>query len=316
MTSVPLALGLDVGGTKVVGGVVDPAGEVLATVRRPTPADDVAATRDVVVDVARELAARHPVAAVGIGTTGLVDATRSTVLFATNLGWRDEPLREHVTAAVGLPVVVENDANAAAWAEFRYGAARDATESMVMFTVGTGIGGGFVLGGELVRGATGIAAEPGHMVAVPDGRPCGCGRAGCLDQYASGRALVRYAEEGATARPGVPVGAYQGGGAAVTEAARAGDPVAVRAFRQVAGWIARGMADVAQLLDPQVLVVGGGVAEAGDLLMTPLLDAYRKELGGRGAWSRAQPQPAELGNLAGLVGAADLARRHLTGACG
>lgn len=311
MTGRPLALGVDVGGTKVLGGVVGAEGELLATVRRRTPADDVAATRDVVVDIIRELAARHPVMAVGIGITGLVDAARSTVLFANNLTWRDEPLRDHVEAAAGLPVVVENDANVAAWGEFRYGAARDATESMVMYTVGTGIGGGFVLNGELLRGTSGIAAEPGHMIAVPDGRPCGCGRSGCLDQYASGSALVRYAREGAEADAGGPAGAGLIDGAAVTAAARAGDPVAVHAFHRVARWLARSMADVAQLLDPQVMVIGGGVAEAGEPLMAPLLDAYREELGDRGGLPAAPARPAELGNMAGLIGAADVARRHV-----
>ncbi|MEU8263453.1 ROK family protein [Micromonospora sp. NPDC048999] len=299
MTAEPLALGLDIGGTKVVGGVVDADGTIISTIRRATPAAGGDALRDVVVAVARDLSERFPVAAIGVGTAGLVDPTRSTVLFATHLGWRNEPVRAHLEAAADLPVLVENDANAAAWAEFRFGAARDATESMIMLTVGTGIGGGFVLGGELVRGATGTAAEPGHMVAVPGGRLCGCGRNGCLDQYASGHALVRYARDGGFLD-----------GTAVAAAARMGDPVATGAFQQVAGWLAGGVVDLVQLLDPQVVVIGGGLAEAGDVLMDPLLEAYRKESGDRGGWPGPQLRAAGLGNLAGLVGAADLARRH------
>ena len=172
MTSVSLTIGVDIGGTKVLGGVVDPQGTVIETARKPTPADDVAATRDTIVEVARELAAKHPVEAVGIGAAGWIDASRSTVLFAPNLAWRQEPLRDYVQSAVDLPVVVENDANAAAWAEFRFGAAEDADDSMVMLTVGTGIGGGIVLGGRLLRGAHGIAAEhQGRLWAEnrPDG---------------------------------------------------------------------------------------------------------------------------------------------------
>ncbi len=197
-----LTIGVDVGGTKVAGGVVDEHGKVLATNRRDTPAEDPAGTRDTIVDVAAELARQYPAAtAVGIGAAAWIDAAGSTVLFAPNLAWRDEPLRDYVTKAVGLPTVLENDANVAAWAEFRFGAARHADDSMVMITVGTGIGGGIVLNGELWRGANGIAGELGHIQSVPDGHPCGCGRLGCLEQYASGNALVRFARAGARQEP-------------------------------------------------------------------------------------------------------------------
>jgi glucokinase len=304
-----LAVGVDVGGTHVRGGVVGAGGELLASVCRDTPAGDAAAARDMVVDIVRDLSASFPVTAVGIGTAGLVDGDRSTVHFATNVAWRNEPLGAYVAAGSGLPVVVENDANAAAWAEFRYGAARDATGSMAMVTVGTGIGGGFVLNGQLLRGCAGTAAEPGHMVAVPNGRECGCGRVGCLDQYASGGALVRYARAGASVHAGRLAEVPLINGAAVTSAARAADPVAVRAFHQVAHWLARGLADIVYLLDPELIVVGGGVAEAGDVLMTPLVAAYREELGSRGGLPRAAPiRVARLGATAGLVGAAELAR--------
>ncbi|MGC1210678.1 MAG: ROK family protein, partial [Micromonospora sp.] len=137
MAAVTLTIGVDVGGTKVAGGVVDDTGKVLVQARRDTPADDVAKTRDVIIELVTELAVGRDIAAVGIGAAGWIDATRSTVLFAPNLAWRDEPLREYVSNATGLPVIVENDGNVAAWAEFRYGAARDADDSMVMFTIGT-----------------------------------------------------------------------------------------------------------------------------------------------------------------------------------
>lgn len=316
MKVVSLTIGVDIGGTKVLGGVVDPEGKVLETCRRPTPANDVAATRDVIIEVVRELAGKHEVEAVGIGAAGWIDATRSTVLFAPNLAWRNEPLREYVSAAVDVPVVVENDANAAAWAEFRYGAAEDADDSMVMFTVGTGIGGGIVLGGQLLRGAHGMAAETGHMLAVPDGELCGCGRLGCLEQYASGKALVRFARQGAITSPAAAevLLAKAGGrveeiaGTMVTTAALEGDPVAIEAFEQIAYWLAQGLADIVQLLDPQVIVIGGGVIEAGDLLMGPLREAYRAALTQRAKLPVAEVRPAEMGNEAGLIGAADLAR--------
>jgi glucokinase len=315
---VSLTIGVDIGGTKVLGGVVDPSGTVVETSRRSTPANDVAATRDTIIEVVRELAGKHQVEAVGIGAAGWIDASRSTVLFAPNLAWRNEPLREYVSSAVGIPVVVENDANAAAWAEFRYGAAEDADDSMVMFTVGTGIGGGIVLGGQILRGAHGMAAESGHMLAVPEGHLCGCGRMGCLEQYASGNALVRFAREGALTSPeaaklllekaGGGVGAITG--VMVTEAAQEGDAVAVDAFEQIAYWLAQGCADIAQLLDPQVIVIGGGVIEAGDLLMGPLRREYLNALTQRGKLPVADVRHAEMGNKAGVIGAADLARER------
>jgi glucokinase len=310
---VSLTIGVDIGGTKVLGGVVDAQGNVLQTSRRPTPADDVAATRDVIVEVVRELLAQHEVEAVGIGAAGWIDASRSTVLFAPNLAWRNEPLREYVSAAIDVPVVVENDANVAAWAEFKYGAAAAADDSMVMFTVGTGIGGGIVLGGQLLRGAHGMAAEVGHMLAVPEGHLCGCGRLGCIEQYASGNALVRFAREGAMTAPSSLVQMAGGNieaidGPMVTTAAKQGDPVAVEAFGQIGYWLAQGLADMVQLLDPQVIVIGGGVIEAGDLLMKPLRQAYADALTNRGKLPVADLRPAEMGNEAGLIGAADLAR--------
>jgi len=314
---VTLTIGVDIGGTKVLGGVVDQDGQVLASIRRDTPADDVAKTRELIVEVVVELAAGHRIEAVGIGAAGWIDASRSTVLFAPNLAWRDEPLRDHVAGAVGLPVVVENDANVAAWAEFRYGAASQADDSMVLLTIGTGIGGGIVLGGELVRGANGIAAELGHMLAQPGGRRCGCGRLGCLEQYASGSALVRFAQAGARqdpARAGALLDLAGGDpeaivGPMVTEAARVGDPVACEAFAEIGHWLGLGLGDLVQVLDPQVLVVGGGVIDAGELLLGPARSSYIDCLGERGRLPVAQVRAAEMGNIAGVVGAADLARR-------
>ncbi len=312
-----LTIGVDIGGTKVLGGVVDPDGLVLATARRDTPADDVAKTRDLVVEVIEELAGRHRVAAVGIGVAGWIDADRSRVLFAPNLAFRDEPLRDRIAERVGVPVVVDNDGNTAAWAEFRFGAAREAHSSMALVTVGTGIGGGIVVGGELLRGNDGLAAEPGHMTAQPDGRPCPCGRRGCLEQYASGSALVRAARDGARSGPAGAARLLElaGGspdaiaGPIVTEAARAGDPVALAAFAELGRWLAVGLADLMFLLDPEVMVLGGGVSDAGDLLLAPTQVALDGRLGARGRLPRAPLVAARLGNQAGLVGAADLARR-------
>ena len=261
----------------------------------------------------------YDIEAVGIGVAGLIDSSRSRVIFAPNLGWVEEPLRQQVERAVGLPTVIENDANAAAWGEYRFGAGRNRGDrDLVMVTVGTGIGGGIVLGGALQRGANGIGAEFGHLRLVPDGRLCGCGRHGCWEQYASGNALVRTARGlAAERRPeasvmlglgdGTPEGVQ---GPHVTEAAERGDEVAIEAFEVAGAWLARGMVEVATLLDPAAFVIGGGVVEAGDLLLGPAKREYAAQLVARAQRPMTDIIAAELGNLAGIVGAADLARDH------
>ena len=312
-----LTIGVDIGGTKVLGGVVDAAGTVIAQARRDTAARDTSKTLELIVEVVEELTREHTVTAVGIGAAGWLDRDRSRVLFAPNLAWRNEPLRDLVAERIDLPIMIENDANAAAWAEFRYGAAKAATDSMALFTIGTGIGGGLVLGGQIIRGANGIAAEMGHVRVVPSGLPCGCGRLGCLEQYASGTALVRYAREWALADPGsagilldLAHGALDAlTGPMVTRAARAGDRAAGAAFAEVGRWLGSGLADLVLVMDPEVLVVGGGVIEAGELLMGPTRDAFSEQLAARGRLPVAPVVAAQMGNTAGVVGAADLVRR-------
>ena len=292
-----LAIGVDIGGTKVAAGVVDTDGRVLATTRRETPDDDAQAALDSVVAVVHELCRSHDVVAVGVAAAGYVSADRTTMLFAPNLPWQDVPVRDEVAGRVDLPVVVENDANAAAWAEYRYGAGVGEPD-LVCLTVGTGIGAGIVLNGALYRGRFGIAGEPGHVCAICEGERCGCGNDGCLEQYASGTALARYVRErGGTAE-----------GEEITALARAGDEVALEAFRTVGHWLGRGLADIASLLDPGVFVIGGGVADAGALLLDPARESFAEHLSGRGHRPLADVRLARLGNDAGVVGAADLAR--------
>jgi glucokinase len=272
----------------------------------------------VIAAVVAELRGRHPVQAVGLGAAGFLDSARAAVMFAPNLAWRDEPLRQRVEDLVGLPVVMDNDANASAWAEVRFGAARG-HENVVFLSIGTGIGGGIVLGGQLYRGRWGMAGEPGHYRAVPEGRLCGCGNRGCWEQYASGSALVAEAREFARRTPegairllqlggGHPEGI---GGPQVTQAAREGDPGALRCFQTVGGWLGQGLADLAAILDPGCFVIGGGVSDAGDLLLAPARAAFEKALPGRGYRASAEIRIAALGTDAGLVGAADLARAAL-----
>jgi glucokinase len=312
---VALTVGVDVGGTKIAGGVVDDAGKILARTRRDTPSTDPGAIVQNIIAVTRELAADHDVDGVGVGSAGFVDAGRSTVLFAPNLAWRDVPVRDQVTAATALPTVVENDANAAAWGEFQFGAAED-VDDMVCVTVGTGIGGGLVLDGALYRGAHGIGAELGHMRVVPGGYLCGCGNLGCLEQYASGTALVRNARAAAVERPDAAAGlvALAAGdpaaitGPMVTAAARDGDELAVSLLADLGRWLGEALASFTALLDPAVFVIGGGVSDAGPLLLDPAREAYSANVTGKGHRPEAQIRVATLGNDAGIVGAADLAR--------
>ena len=310
------AIGLDIGGTKISGGVIDGTGAILARGRRDTPAQDPAAIAEEAASLIRELSRGHEIDAVGVACAGFIDRTGSTVLFAPNLAWRDEPLKARLESVLDLPVIIENDANAAAWGEFRFGAAAEAND-MVLITVGTGIGGGIVVDGVLLRGAYGVAAEIGHMRVVRGGIRCGCGNRGCWEQYASGTALVREARE--LVISGTPIAARLSElcaadpaaltGPDVTRAAAEGDPAAVELMADLGEWIGEGVASVAAILDPELVVLGGGVSEAGSLLIDPALAAFRRQLTGRGYRPEARFALATLGNDAGMIGAADLGAR-------
>jgi glucokinase len=312
-----LTIGVDVGGTKIAAGVVDEHGTIIEMLKRPTPAANAAGTIDVISDVVKELNARHEVEAIGVGAAGYIEESRSAVLFAPNLAWRHYPVARQVENRTGLPVIVENDANAAAWAEAVHGAGRG-HDHMVLITIGTGIGAGIVLNGELYRGRWGIAGEPGHYRVVPDGRLCGCGNRGCWEQYASGSALVAEAREFARRSPGAAVRLLQLGGGSpegitgpeVTTAAREGDAAALRCFEIIGRWLGEGLADLATILDPSCFVLGGGVSDAGDLLLSQARDAFEGGLTASQYRPRATVLLAELGSSAGIIGAADLARRR------
>lgn len=312
-----LAIGIDVGGTKVAAGLVTSDGRILASARRPTPAADADAVLTLVAEVVEELAqgADEEVVGVGVGVAGPVDAQRAHVYFAPNLRWSKVDARSRLESATGLPVVIENDGNVAAWGEFRFGAGVGSTD-LVLVTVGTGIGGGIVLGGSLFRGAHGAAGEIGHISCVPNGEMCGCGRRGCWEQYASGNALVRQTRALAAERrgdasillamgDGTPEGVE---GVHITSAAKAGDPVAVEALRLLGTALGIGLADLTAIVDPQIFVIGGGVCEAGDLLLASAREALAEHIIGGASRPAPSVVAATLGNRAGTVGAADLAR--------
>lgn len=315
-----LTVGVDIGGTKVAAGVVTSGGRVLARLRTETPerSKSPSVVEDTIVSVVSELRQDYRVRAVGVGAAGFVDERRSRVLFAPHLSWREEPLRDALSVRLGLPVVVENDANASAWAEVRAGAARG-VDDVVVVNLGTGIGGAIVLDGALHRGRYGLAGEFGHMTVVPGGHRCECGNRGCWEQYASGNALTREARELVAAESPVAevlrqaVGGDPGliTGPLVSELARKGDRACRELLEDAGGWLGVGLANLAAAFDPELFVIGGGVSEVGELLLGPARSAFAKGLTGRGYRPEARVVAAALGNEAGMIGAADLAREAL-----
>jgi glucokinase len=309
-------IGVDVGGTKVLGGVVDELGTVVKTARRDTPREGGAALTQAIADVAKELMSDFTIDSVGVSAAGFVSSDRKTMLATPNIaGWNGVDLDYQLTSLIGLPVVIENDANAAAWGEARFGAGRG-KRHMLMLTVGTGIGGGIVVNGELYRGAFGIAAEIGHIRVVPEGHLCGCGARGCFEQYGSGNALMRHAREAIAASPDIARNLLSHGdgtlegltGKAITDAARDGDAVALAAFNTTAQWLGAGIASLAVVLDPECVVIGGGVIDAGEILLKPTREALERSMPFAGKHPYPEIIGAQLGNEAGLVGVADLAR--------
>jgi glucokinase len=294
-------VGVDVGGTKILAGVVATDGTVVEVVHAQTPSRSDAAhvVEDTIVRAVQRLDVRHPVAGVGVGAAGFVGLD-GVVRFAPHVSWRDEPLQQRLADRLRLPVRVDNDANTTALAELTVGAARGVREALCI-TLGTGIGGAVVMGGEVRRGSQGLAGEFGHVQVVPDGEPCPCGQRGCWEQYSSGTALRR-----AAVAHGAPDGTE---GPQVTAAARAGAGWALRAFDDVGTWLGVGVAGLCSALDPEVVVIGGGLSAAGELLLAPARRALADKLPGREHRTMPRLVGAGCGPEAGMVGAAELARR-------
>ncbi|MGM0385874.1 MAG: ROK family glucokinase [Actinomycetota bacterium] len=309
-----LTVGVDIGGTKIAAGIVDEDGTILKRTRWDTDPEDLARIDGSIVAAITELRAGFEVGAVGIAAAGFVSPRRDSVMFAPNIAWRDYPLRDRIAEAVDLPIVVENDANAAGWAEFRFGTGRE-VDHMVMVTIGTGVGGAIIVDGHLLRGAYGVAAEIGHLKMVPHGHYCGCGHEGCWERYASGQALTLAARhrvitdpEGSTAMRRIAGEGHRIKGPHVARAALEGDPMALELFADLGRWIGMGCASLAAVLDPELIVIGGGVAEAGELFLDDTRRGFVDHLSARGHRPEARIELAVLGNDAGIIGAGDLAR--------
>jgi glucokinase len=309
------AIGLDVGGTKINAFRVARDGEILDRKKAPTRADDEEATLAQMIELAKAMLT-DDVLAIGVGAAGMVDAVDGVLRFAPNLAWRDLPIAARIREALGLPCQVDNDASMAAYGEFRFGAGRG-YRHMLLVTVGTGIGGGIVSDGRLFRGAHGFAAEIGHIIVEPGGPKCGCGNLGCWEQVAAGRAIDRLGREAARSNPDSALVRLADGdaenvtGQMVTEAARRGDEVAARVLAEVGRRLGEGIAGLVNVLDPQIVVVGGGAAIAGELLLDPARAALAEAVEGEEYRPRVRLVAARLGNDAGAVGAASLALEEL-----
>ena len=302
--SADLTIGFDVGGTNVRGGVITREGEILASRTVPTSMDAEQLEADI-VGIVNELRADYEVDAVGLALAGFLDPTCEVVRFAPHLPWRHANVRESLSQKLGMHVRLEHDANSAAWGEWCFGAGRGA-EDWVFFAVGTGIGATLMTHDTIYRGAFGTAPEFGHIVVVPNGRQCSCGKRGCLERYASGTALpdtcadLRGSYE--TSLPDDPTGKE------ITQAARRGDPLAVAVMEDFSQWLGQGLSIVADVLDPELIVLGGGVSQDADLYLEGAAQAMGQDIVGAGHRPLARVATAELGSAAGMIGVADLAR--------
>ncbi|MBF6212988.1 ROK family glucokinase [Nocardia puris] len=316
-TQLPLTVGVDVGGTNIRASVVNGQGEVLDTVQAPTP-HSARALEDALDRAVRELCRRHPIGAVGLAVAGFINADRSTVRFAPHLPWQNAPVAQRLTDRLGLPVLLEHDANAAAWAEYRFGAATGG-HNVVLVAIGTGIGAALLIDGKLYRGTHGVAPELGHLQVVPQGRACPCGKHGCWERYCSGTALADTAIELLATDPqrstvlAREVFRDPGSltGRRVAGAAQDGDPVATAAMADFAKWLGLGLAFVSDIFDPDLVVIAGGVSSSAPLFLDEAREEYARSVTGAGHRPLARIRTTQLGEAAGMIGAAELARALL-----
>lgn len=312
-------IGIDLGGTNIAGGLADLDGRLLLTDSVPT---GLPCTADAIADriamlcramVQKAGFALEDAAWVGVGAPGSVDTATGTVLYANNLEFHNTPLAELLTRRLGRPVFVDNDANAAAWGEYCAGAGKG-SRSMVMVTLGTGVGGGVVLDGRILTGCNGAAAELGHFVIQQDGLECNCGLRGCFEQYGSVTALIRQARDAMAAHPESALWQLAGGDAAnvngrmVFDAARSGDATACQVVDTYIGYLCVGVTSIINIFQPEILCIGGGISRQGDLLIQPLR-AYNAAHGySRGTGPQTNVVTARLFGDAGIIGAALLGK--------
>ena len=307
-------IGIDIGGTSVRAAVIDADGEVHASLREATPHTE-RETEDILVNLITKLAATHAVSAVGLAVAGFVSRDRQRVMFAPHLAWRDADVPARIADRVQLPVVMDHDVNSAAWAEYQRGAAAGAPIALLV-ALGTGIGAGLIIDGEIYRGAHGVAPELGHLTVLPDGRPCPCGKRGCWERYCSGTALAETARDLMTAGDAPILRQLSRDdpravtGTMVAIAATEGDPAALAAMDELGHWLALGLALVTDVLDPEVIVVGGGVASAAGMFLPLAVSEFAGLITGAGHRPVPRVELARFGDRAGIIGAALLAARR------
>lgn len=309
------ALGIDVGGTKIAAGLVAADGAISDVTVVPTPKGSSAEVLNVIDQLWQRFSQITEIEAVGISAAGLVNKEMTAVTFAPHLPWVNEPLVESVGAITNRPVVIDNDANAAAWAEHRFGSAKGFRD-FIMVAVGTGIGGGIFVAGKPHRGANGMAGEIGHLKVDPNGFDCACGNKGCWEQYASGNALARLARDFATHGKADSlidsVGSVEAiTGLHVTELVRKNDQAALKIVESFAKWLGVGIASLIAVLDPELVIIGGGVGELGDVLLEPVRAVVKENLIGGDVRDLPLIVGAQLGNYAAIIGAADMARQSI-----
>lgn len=308
-------IGVDLGGTKIAAGLVSHNGDVVDSLKIDTPRTSAAEVIRALLEVIRPLKEKVPSANICVAVPGFVAKDNAEVLITPNLPLRNINLQAELNKEFDGNIIIENDANAAVWGEFLFGAAHGSTNA-VMLTVGTGLGGGLIINRTLYRGSFGLAAEVGHMTISSDGLLCGCGLHGCWEQYASGNALVRTARELASANPSAAAVLLSLGdgtieaihGPDITKAAMIGCDVAVRSYQELGKWLGEGIANLAALLDPDVVVIGGGVADAGIALLDPVRSSLSSHVTAKAFRALPEVRVAKLGNEAGIVGASALAR--------
>lgn len=314
------AVGIDIGGTKIAGALVDQAGNILQEVRVKSPIEDSDQMVDAIASVINQLTDGQEVIGVGVAAAGFMSADRQIIYHAPNISvWRNEPLKARIESKTSFPVLLENDANAAGWAEFRFGAGKEVS-SMIMLTIGTGVGGAIISDGSLLKGGFGIGGELGHVLAVPGGKECGCGLRGCLESYASGTALLAAARDLATSEDPkgkrlAELAKLEGSlsGEQVYQAIKEDDAGALELITDLGAHLGRAIGSVfVPVLDPELAVIGGGVSAVGEKLLAPIRAAFLDSIPAKGYRPELKIVKASFLNQAGLIGAADLARQSFS----
>lgn len=314
------AIGIDIGGTKLAGALVDDAGNIIRELKLPTPIDDSDQMISSVGSLISDLCSGQQVIGVGVAAAGFMSADREIMYHSPNIAaWKNEPLKRRIEAQTELPVMLENDANAAGWAEYRFGAGTQ-SKSMVMLTIGTGVGGAIISDGVLLKGGFGIGAELGHVVLFQGGRACGCGQLGCVESYCSGTALLKLARELAVSGESkasrlkeLMSETGELSGEQLYAAILEGDEASNELITELGDHLGRAIATIyVPVLDPELVIIGGGVSLLGDKLLDPIRSSFERSFPAKGYRPVLEIAQAKFLNQAGLIGAADLARHSFS----